>query len=67
MKTWEDYLDYVPADKIDKYNCMSGIYSISIDDELVYIGQSQNMLVRICSHLLSIDIDRKSNKYNFFN
>lgn len=38
MKTWEDYLDYVPAEKIEKYNCRSGIYSISIDDELVYIG-----------------------------
>lgn len=63
MKTWEDYLDYVPEEKREKYS-QSGIYCISIDDELVYIGKSKYMLMRLCSHLQSIDIDRKSNKYN---
>lgn len=40
-----------------------GIYSISIEDKLVYIGKSVNMLERITSHLVNIEIDKKSNKY----
>lgn len=31
-----------------------GIYSISIEDKLVYIGKSSNMLKRIASHMACI-------------
>jgi hypothetical protein len=34
----------------DKYG-HPGIYSISIEDKLVYIGKSRDMLVRISNHL----------------
>lgn len=60
---WEDYLELIPQEYHSKYN-KPGIYSISINDELVYIGKSENMLKRLCSHMQSIDWDTKSNKYN---
>ena len=37
----------------EKYN-HAGIYSISIEGRLVYIGKSTNMLQRIASHLIAI-------------
>lgn len=39
----------------NKYEC-AGIYSISIDDELVYIGKSHNMLKRIAQHMVGIKL-----------
>ena len=38
-----------------KYEC-AGIYSISLDDELVYIGKSHNMLKRIAQHMVGIKL-----------
>lgn len=32
----------------------AGIYSISVDDTLVYIGKSHNMLMRIAQHYVGI-------------
>ncbi len=40
-----------------------GIYSISIGDQLAYIGKSKNMLERIANHLVQIETNSKSNKY----
>lgn len=37
----------------EKYE-RAGIYSISIDDKLVYIGKSHNMLKRIAQHMVGI-------------
>ena len=34
----------------------AGIYSISIDDELVYIGKSHNMLKRVAQHMVGIKL-----------
>lgn len=42
-----------------------GIYSISINNILVYIGKSQNMLNRLASHIVNIDIE-KGHKYQIF-
>lgn len=42
--------------------CKPGIYSISIEDKLIYIGKSSNMLKRMASHLACIQTD-KSHKY----
>lgn len=41
----------------------AGVYGIYIDDQLVYIGKSTNMLGRIANHIYQIEFDRKSNKY----
>ena len=38
------------ADKYEK----AGIYCIKIDDEIVYIGKSQNMLKRVAQHYVGI-------------
>lgn len=46
----------------DKYK-QSGIYQIFIDNNLVYIGRSQNMIERLASHMYNIDINTKTNKY----
>ena len=42
---------------LDKYE-HAGIYSISIDDKLVYIGKSHNMLKRIAQHIVEINRER---------
>ena len=39
-----------------KYEC-AGIYSISIDDKLVYIGKSHNMLKRLAQHMVGIKLE----------
>lgn len=39
---------------LDKKYAYPGIYSISIDDRLVYIGKSENMLVRVAQHYVGI-------------
>ena len=35
----------------------AGIYSISLDDKLVYIGKSHNMLKRIAQHMVGIKLE----------
>lgn len=40
-----------------------GIYSISIEDKLVYIGKSRKMLWRLAEHIDCINHYTKSNKY----
>lgn len=46
----------------EKYE-RAGIYSISIDDKLVYVGKSLNMLCRVAQHLLAIQSE-SSHKYS---
>ena len=46
---------------LDKYE-HAGIYSISIDDKLVYIGKSHNMLKLIAQHIVEINRE-KGKKY----
>lgn len=47
-----------------KYDC-PGIYGIWIEDELVYIGKSKNMLDRIVTHIRHIlkPREKEENKY----
>ena len=40
-----------------------GIYCVYIDEILVYIGKSRDMLVRIANHLDQIEVNMKTNKY----
>ena len=44
-----------------KINKVRGVYFLFDDDELVYIGQSENILSRIASHLN----DKRFDSYNF--
>ena len=46
---------------LEKYE-HAGIYSISIDDKLVYIGKSHNMLKRFAQHIVEINRE-KGKKY----
>lgn len=46
----------------DKYN-RPGVYCIFINNNLVYVGRSSNMLVRISNHMYQIDVNQKTNKY----
>ena len=42
----------------------AGIYSISIDEKLVYIGKSRNMLYRLATHIEEIEKeDQRTHKY----
>ena len=46
---------------VDKYE-HAGIYHISLNNYVIYIGKSRNMLQRIASHIANIK-DDKANKY----
>ena len=47
----------------EKYN-RAGVYSISIGNELVYIGKSENMLKRLTEHVMEIEREiPKEHKY----
>lgn len=56
----------IDSGKKDKYN-KQGLYGIYLNNKLVYIGKSTNMLVRIANHMLAIDGiggDKDAWKYN---
>lgn len=46
----------------DKYE-HSGIYQVFLNNKLVYVGRSSNMLQRIANHMYQIDVNQKTNKY----
>ena len=46
----------------DKYD-HAGIYCIKIDDSIVYIGKSHNMLKRVAQHYVLIQTEAKTAKY----
>lgn len=49
--------------KYEKYN-HPGIYAISLDGKIVYIGKSENMAIRIANHMIHIEhLIEKGNKY----
>lgn len=48
-------------DLIDRYQ-RPGLYSIHIEDKLVYIGKSRNILKRLASHMAETEYS-KSHKY----
>ena len=45
---------YEDDDIRNKYN-MPGVYGIYCDDELLYIGKSKNMLMRLAQHIKNIN------------
>ena len=49
----------------NKYDKKQGIYSISVNNRIIYIGKSANILNRICYHIFYINNPElnKSNKY----
>lgn len=48
-------------DLVERYQ-RAGLYSISIEDKLVYIGKSRNMLKRLSAHMANTEFD-KAHKY----
>lgn len=53
----------------EKYDNKMGLYLIKIEDKLVYIGKSNNILYRIANHLFLTENLQytKSHKYHIFN
>lgn len=49
--------------KKNKYNNRKGLYYISINNKIVYIGKSTNILCRLANHLYEIDNNNKTKKY----
>lgn len=47
-------INYLKRNGLDKKYDFAGIYCIKIDDEIVYIGKSRNMLKRVAQHYVSI-------------
>ncbi len=45
----------------------AGIYKISIDDIIVYIGKSDNMLWRLAQHYVALRLKKNENKYKVLN
>lgn len=46
---------------VNKY-LKAGIYCIKIEDKIVYVGKSRDMLMRLCQHIINIETS-KINKY----
>ena len=62
----KEYTELIQKQTQDKYN-RPGIYCIKIDNKIVYIGKSRNVLDRIACHLCNINKDSdewKSHKYD---
>lgn len=56
----------VDQGKEQKYKDKAGIYAIKVQNKIVYIGKSTNMIVRIASHMRHIceqTPESESNKY----
>lgn len=68
-KPWQDTLDQLKQDNAvcRKYS-HAGIYSISIGNQLVYIGKSRDMLCRLAQHIFYSNnlAYTKSHKYQIF-
>ena len=47
-------INYLKRNGLDKKYNFAGIYCIKIDDEIVYIGKSYNMLKRVVQHYVNI-------------
>ena len=47
-------INYLKRNGFDKKYNFAGIYCIKIDDEIVYIGKSHNMLKRVVQHYVGI-------------
>lgn len=47
----------------NKYNNRKGLYQITVNDKIIYIGKSNNILYRLANHLYEIDNNNKSKKY----
>lgn len=58
----EIYNELLELGLSEKYS-RAGIYSITIEDKLVYVGKSKDMLIRIANHLKEIEVNQTSNKY----
>ena len=58
----QEKIEMIEAQAAGKYDC-AGLYSISIGDNLVYIGKSAEVKNRIGFHLMNI-MDSDSDDYN---
>lgn len=47
----EVYRSQLPIEKYDK----PGVYSITVDNEIVYVGKARNMATRIANHMFMIN------------
>lgn len=52
----------VAAGAKEKYDCY-GIYCIKVDNKIVYVGKSRNMLKRVAQHMAEIDYNEDKNMY----
>lgn len=59
----EELLNQVSEESKKNYLNKSGIYSISIEGQLVYIGESQSMLERWISHEINVLFDFNQKDY----
>ena len=59
------YLKYKRAGLAPKYE-HAGIYCISIEGQIVYIGKSKNMLMRMAEHKVGTNL-KKEHKYEIIN
>ena len=55
------YNKYLIQDWSKKFQC-SGVYSIAVNNKIVYVGKSNNVLYRMAEHWASIS-NPKENKY----
>lgn len=52
----------IAAGAQQKYDCY-GVYCIKVDDKIVYVGKSRNMLKRVAQHMAEIEETTEKNMY----
>lgn len=59
----DELMETIPQEIKDKYLDKSGVYAIYIEDELVYIGESSNILNRWVAHKINTLFNFKQKDY----
>lgn len=59
----EELLEAIPQETKDKYMDVAGIYAIYIENELVYVGMSTNLLNRWVAHKINTLFDYGQKDY----
>ena len=59
-KQEERYRQLKETDNLAKYDNRAGVYAITINDVIVYIGKSKNLLRRYAQHQIEIEAEKQS-------
>lgn len=63
MSRVEEIVEYLKEQGLERKYDAPGLYCIKINNKIVYVGKSLNMLNRIANHLFRIEQPQNTHKY----